>query len=192
MTGRRGRGGKSGDDDAGLWEAVTREVTPLRRRDPAAIGPPGEKPAGGPPEPAKPARKKTLSTALPAYRPLPPAPRVTGPGRIEPRLLRKLSKAGGDIDASIDLHGMRQDAAHAALDRFIRDGASRGLRLVMVITGKGRSGGEGMGILRRQVPKWLASPSLAPFVVATAPAHRHRGGERAIYVQLRRRERLGK
>ncbi|MCB1475357.1 MAG: Smr/MutS family protein [Rhodobiaceae bacterium] len=187
MSGRRGGRDRPGKDDAELWDAVTREVTPLRRRERQAIVAPQEKPDTDTPAPAK---KKKVASALPAYRPVPPSPRVVGPGRIEPRLLRKMSKADGDIDAVIDLHGMRQDAAHMALDRFIKEGAARGFRLVMVITGKGRSSSEGMGILRQQVPKWLAAPSLAPLVVATAPAHRHRGGEGAIYVQLRRRERL--
>ena len=64
--------------------------------------------------------------------------------------------------------------------------------LVLVITGKGRPGqDEGpaplrQGVLRRQVPVWLAQPPLGPLVLQVAEAHVRHGGAGARYVYLRR------
>jgi DNA-nicking Smr family endonuclease len=54
----------------------------------------------------------------------------------------------------------------------------------MVITGKGR-GGEG-GVLKRQVPLWLALPEFRAMVVGFDDAHQRHGGEGALYLRLRR------
>ena len=45
------------------------------------------------------------------------------------------------------------------------------------------------GVLRRNVPRWLAEPELAAIVVGFTTAAIRHGGEGALYVQLRRRER---
>jgi DNA-nicking Smr family endonuclease len=103
------------------------------------------------------------------------------------------------VEARIDLHGMRQSEAHAALRRFLFDAYAKGRRWVLVITGKGapaRSGRapeeaeygreEERGVLRRNVPRWLAEPELRAIVVGFTPAAVRHGGEGALYVQLRR------
>ena len=99
---------------------------------------------------------------------------------------------------------MYQDEAHAALRRFLTSCYRNGARWVLVITGKGgpqRTGwfGDGgephrhehgrdepRGVLRRNVPRWLAEPELRTIVVSYTQAAIGHGGEGAIYVQLRR------
>jgi DNA-nicking Smr family endonuclease len=54
----------------------------------------------------------------------------------------------------------------------------------MVITGKGR-GGEG-GVLKRQVPLWLALPEFRAIVVGYDEAHHRHGGEGALYLRVRK------
>ena len=80
--------------------------------------------------------------------------------------------------------------AHAALTRFILASFATRRRLVLVITGKGRSGDDARdaprGLLRRQVPDWLSSPPLGSVVQEVLPAHRSHGGSGAYYVMLRR------
>src|ERR1019366_4885255 len=88
------------------------------------------------------------------------------------------------IDARLDLHGLTQSEAHAALLRFLRSAGARDARLVLVITGKGR-GGE-PGVLRRQVPQWLGLPEFRSLVLGFEDAHVTHGGEGALYVRLRR------
>jgi DNA-nicking Smr family endonuclease len=106
------------------------------------------------------------------------------------------------IEARIDLHGMRQSEAHRALNRFLAKAHADGRRWVLVITGKGGPqralssddlgyGGEERGVLRRNVPRWLAEPELRAIVVGFTEAAIRHGGAGALYVQLRRRERTG-
>lgn len=95
-------------------------------------------------------------------------------------------------EARIDLHGMTLDRAHGALTRFILTQHSKGRRLVLVITGKGKDRDDPgpipvrRGVLKHQVPQWLAMPPLTQSVLQIAPAHLSHGGEGAYYVYLRR------
>jgi DNA-nicking Smr family endonuclease len=75
---------------------------------------------------------------------------------------------------------------------------SRGLRWVLVITGKGGPrrprdddgyGESERGILRKNVPHWLAEPELRTVVVSFTTAAIPHGGEGALYVQLRNPDR---
>ncbi|TCZ75519.1 Smr/MutS family protein, partial [Lysobacter sp. N42] len=86
----------------------------------------------------------------------------------------------------IDLHGMTRQAAHGALANYIHRAADRGLRCIIVITGKGSAGGEA-GVLRREVPHWLNQPDLRPRIVSFVQAQPRHGGAGALYVLLRRR-----
>jgi DNA-nicking Smr family endonuclease len=88
------------------------------------------------------------------------------------------------IGARIDLHGLSQAGAQAALAAFVEDACARGLRGVLVITGKGLLGD---GVLRRRVPEWLAEPPLRSLVAGISEAHRRHGGSGALYVALKRR-----
>ena len=90
-----------------------------------------------------------------------------------------------EIEARLDLHGMTQMRAHRALTGFLQRAHHDGLTFVLVITGKGRSGGES-GVLRRQVPEWLSLPEFRAFVVGFEEAHIGHGGEGALYVRIRR------
>ena len=87
------------------------------------------------------------------------------------------------IGGRIDLHGLGQDAARTALTSFISCAAARGLRGVLVITGKGTLGDS---VLRRRTPEWLAEPALRPMIAGISEAHRRHGGAGALYVALKR------
>jgi DNA-nicking Smr family endonuclease len=64
---------------------------------------------------------------------------------------------------------------------------SAGFTFVLVITGKGKIGAESeRGILRRQVPQWLALPEFRAVVVGFEQAHIGHGGEGALYIRIRR------
>lgn len=90
------------------------------------------------------------------------------------------------IDGSLDLHGLTQSEAHAALLRFLRAATTRDARLVLVITGKGGRGEGERGVLRRHVPQWLSMPEFRAFIVGFEEAHIAHGGEGALYVRVRR------
>ena len=62
---------------------------------------------------------------------------------------------------------------------------------MLVITGKGAPNardGEERGVLRRNVPRWLAEPELAAIVVSFTTASIRHGGDGALYVQIRARK----
>ncbi len=96
-------------------------------------------------------------------------------------------------EARLDLHGMTLAQAQPALSSFIFEAHAKGLRLVLVITGKGRARDDGnpvpvrTGALRHHVPQWLKSAPLGPLVLQVNEAHVRHGGGGAVYVYLRRR-----
>jgi DNA-nicking Smr family endonuclease len=175
----RRRRGLSAEEHA-LWDSVTRQVKPLRgpRRlvkpqpvDAAATVAPGVAP-------------RTTSPVKIAPPPRPQAPPLAPIGRRE---RAQLSRGKKEIDARIDLHGMTQIRAHRALFGFLQRAHHEGFSFVLVITGKGKIGSEAeRGVLRRQVPQWLALPEFRSLVVGFEEAHVGHGGEGALYVRVRR------
>jgi DNA-nicking Smr family endonuclease len=169
-----------------LWQKVTETVAPLAKRPPtakkaAADAKPKEKPKAKstPPGPAKATPRKVV--------PQPRKPPALNP--FDRRTLGRIGRGTVSIDARIDLHGMTQEAAERRLVRFLGDAQAGGAKLVLVITGKGRTAGsEGSerGVLRRVVPMWLASSRLRPVVVGFDEAGPTHGGGGALYVRLRR------
>lgn len=105
---------------------------------------------------------------------------------IEPRRKHRIAKEREEIGARIDLHGLTQERARAALDAFVLRAWNDGWRAVLVITGKGV---QGDGILRKAVPGWLGAPELSHIVAGISEAARHHGGEGALYVALKRKPR---
>lgn len=95
-------------------------------------------------------------------------------------------------EGRIDLHGMTLDRAHPALTRFILSSQANGKRLVLVITGKGKARDDGgpipvrFGVLRHQVPQWMAMPPLSSAILQVTQAHLKHGGGGAYYVYLRK------
>jgi DNA-nicking Smr family endonuclease len=135
---------------------------------------------------AKPVARATAAPARPRPQPV-VAPRPVHPPNpgIDRRTAERVRKGEMPIDARLDLHGMTQEAAHRALDRFIAHAVERGQRLVLVITGKGRL--DSPGVLRDAVPRWLAAGAQGPRVLLSATAQPRHGGGGALYVYLRRR-----
>jgi DNA-nicking Smr family endonuclease len=105
----------------------------------------------------------------------------------------KMTRGKLQPEARIDLHGMTLAEAHPELIHFVLNAQAQGMRLVLVITGKGKRRDDGgpipqrVGALRHQVPNWLHLPPLGPAVLQVTEAHHRHGGSGAYYVYLRRR-----
>jgi DNA-nicking Smr family endonuclease len=116
---------------------------------------------------------------------------LTAAPDMDRKRFTRLRKGKMTPDATLDLHGMTADRAKTVLTTFILRARADNLRLVLVITGKGRPGADMLaphrvGILRHAVPHWLQSGALAGSVLQVTPAHRSHGGTGAYYVYLRR------
>jgi len=171
---RRPRG--LSEDERVLWSTITRSIAPLKGRkraeDAAEIAP-----------------AETRSTARPAASPAATPPRRTTPPPLAPidrRTKQRLARGATEIGGRLDLHGLTQAEAHAALARFLHGAQARDVKVVLVITGKGGSDGDGRGVLKRQVPMWLEGPELRSLVIGYDNAGIGHGGAGALYVRVRR------
>lgn len=200
MGRKRNRG--LSDEDRALWDTVRRSITPLSpaRPRPAPPDPPVPKtvaarPAAGPDLPALTgigaARRVTPNVQVN------PAPSIgkqldDAPLRMDRKAYLRMKRGKTHPEARIDLHGMTIAQAHPALTRFLHDAHLRGLRTVLVITGKGRTGAddgpipERRGLLKHQVPNWVTIGSLRQIVQQVSEAHFRHGGTGAYYIRLRR------
>ncbi len=180
------------EEERALWRGIARSLKPLRKR--AARASDDGEPAAKAIPPAKAAKAakpiKPTKIVKPVSPPLRPAPLPVAPPSFAPiarREKQQLARGRTAIDARIDLHGMTQAQAHAALAHFLRRAQHGGAKFALVVTGKGTRSADGeRGVLRRQVPHWLRLPDLRDIVLGFEEAHATHGGEGALYVRLRR------
>jgi DNA-nicking Smr family endonuclease len=200
--------GALADDEQALWRYVATSITPIKAKphvrkhgaateaaDDQEMAVPQRRPAR-----AKSAPSPAPLSASPSARVAGTAPRTTPPlADFDPRKAKKISTGRAGIDARIDLHGMRQDDALARLRAFLFEAHARGHKTVLVITGKGRADDDPTtpyvdtldrfprGVLRRNLPHWLAEPDLRAIIVSYIQASQRHGGDGAFYVELRRK-----
>ena len=124
--------------------------------------------------------------------PTPAEALAQAPLQMDARKHAKMTRGKLEPEARIDLHGMTMAEAHPELIRFILNAQTAGLRLVLVITGKGKPAADHgpiptrTGVLRHQVPHWLRMAPLGPAVLQVTQSHLKHGGGGAYYVYLRR------
>ena len=178
------------DEEAVLWQGVTRSISPLRRLSKLRsepVAPETERPAvKARPTPTPKSVSKPKFAAPPAL-PKPISPPPLAPlGR---KLRQRIARGAHDIDGRLDLHGLTQAEAYDALLHFLRGRQARGAKVVLLITGKGARGGDAhgeRGVLKRMVPLWLRLPEFRAFVIGFESAAIGHGGEGALYVSLRK------
>jgi DNA-nicking Smr family endonuclease len=197
------KSGASHGDDDDIWRYAAATIEPLKRAKgrfhPASDAMKSSLPKAklAPERPAAKQRAAPVSPEVPAVK----QTRAAAPelALFDRNSVRKIRGGRVDIEARVDLHGMRQHEAHVALKRFLFGCQSRGLRYVLIITGKGKAiGSEAShigeadrerGVLKRNVPRWLEEPDLRAVVVSFTTAAIQHGGEGAIYVHLRSKSR---
>lgn len=172
------------NEERRLWSDIARTARPLPGRslpeapdEPAATAPPSP-PAAFAPGPSAP-----VSQPLPVKAPGRPKAPPLHP--IERPVRRKLGRGHLPIEDRIDLHGRTEAVAHYVLLGFLRQAQARGLRHVLVITGRGASFGS-TGVLKRALPHWFSTPEFRGLVAGFEAAERRHGGDGAVYVRVRR------
>lgn len=185
-------------EERALWDRVAERATPLHptRETPAPdLMPPPKKVAVESPSDPLPSFKvgQKASAARPhdVMRPL--VDRLAkAPVNMDTKSFGKMKRGKLKPEARLDLHGMTLAEAHPELIAFILGSQAVGRRLVLVITGKGKDRDNGgpiptrYGVLRHQVPQWMALPPLSQAILQVTPAHLKHGGHGAYYVYLRR------
>lgn len=184
-------------EEADLWRSVAQTARPMHAAPLHLPDPPDAAP-----EPLQHTRPRLSpfvlgeKTRAPERRDLAPTlPELLGqaPLQMDAKTHGKMTRGKLAPEARIDLHGLTLAEAHPELIRFILNAQSQGMRLVLVITGKGKRREDvgpipqRMGALRHQVPHWLRLPPLGPAVLQVSEAHLKHGGAGAYYVYLRRR-----
>ena len=186
-------------EEAALWEVIAARTQPMHPRRKAAAQVEAAQPEPKRPEPKPPIAPFAIGEKAASSpgghdlaRPI-SAALAAAPVAMDRKAHRRLMRGKLSPEARIDLHGMTLADAHPALLRFVADAHARGLRLVLVITGKGKARDDDgpiptrVGVLRHQVPQWLSAGPLRPLVLQVAEAHQRHGGSGAFYVYLRRR-----
>ncbi|MBX3493349.1 MAG: Smr/MutS family protein [Parvibaculum sp.] len=191
------------EEERKLWRAVVKDATPLvRRRRKSAV----EIPLAEADELASIVAPPPRTTAAPAAPVLPKVanarapepPMLTG---LDRRVSQRLARGQMEVEATLDLHGHNQHEAHDALLSFLTRARARGLRCVLVITGKGASPyarhtlhgtdfydvPERQGVLRSAVPRWLEEAAFRAHLTGYQPAHPKHGGGGAFYIWLRKK-----
>ncbi len=178
--GRRTRRGLISDADMEAWRAETEDLP----------GNPDSGKGSGMPLPesedSRSAAKGQPRTRGPQGRPTPL------PDRFDRKLYARLARGQQKVEATLDLHGLTEKRAELRLTTFVQTAHGRGVRNLLVITGKGnRSGLDEFdrpkgGVLRRRVPDLLARPPLSHLVQSFSESHERHGGKGALYVRLRR------
>ncbi|HEY7608985.1 MAG TPA: Smr/MutS family protein [Alphaproteobacteria bacterium] len=210
-----------GDDGERLWQKLAAGVKPLgetkHKKHARPLPSPLEREVpkrsfggGGKSEQAT-GGENPLRPALRAgHLPLKGGGKKEGPPPLVPGQLAGLDRRSGErlrkgqmpVEAELDLHGMTQEAAHAAVLRFVETQHAAGKRCVLIVTGKGGKSagpfqpkavpgrltfGSGRGVLKEALPRWLNEPRLRAHIIAVSPASRAHGGEGAVYVLLKRK-----
>lgn len=165
-------------EDRTLWRQVTSTVTPLEKTDHPESEPPGKSKKAVAERPARIAKPVPDKQVVRRSRP--------APAQLDDKTTRAIARGRAPIDGRIDLHGLTQARAHQMLIARLEAGHRAGERIILVITGKGD---RGEGVLRRAVPRWLAAPPLNALVSGYRRAHVGHGGDGALYVRIRRRNR---
>ena len=204
-----GKGGRRhlDDDEAADWDHTAKTIEPLKRAKnrvraareaPTVEVPPrlvqetASAPARGRAKPAAGAVLDPMLSSAARKKAVPPI------ADFDRKNAKRLRSGRVEIEARLDLHGMRQDEAHHTLRAFLIRAHGRGLRWLLIITGKGNVSGRAndtgedviplrdRGVLKRNVPRWLQEPDLRALVVSFTEAAAAHGGDGALYVHLRK------
>lgn len=112
---------------------------------------------------------------------------------IDKQTMRRFKRGEFGIEGTLDLHGFTQDAAYAAVKRFIISSYLQNKRAILIITGKGLPHENedifaSHGVLKDLVPRWLQTDELSPLILSYIHPNVKLGGTGALYILLRRQK----
>ena len=167
------------DDEDGLWKEATRDVK--RAEDPRRDGDKLARPRAPRRDTARDAIARERTWHIHEEDEL-----VTGRHPDFPvSELRRLQGGEPPHEEELNPRHQRAESARGMLEQALPAARRRGVRCLLVITGRG-SEREGSGVIRLALPGWLSRGELARHVRAFASAQARHGGVGAFYVLLRK------
>jgi DNA-nicking Smr family endonuclease len=107
---------------------------------------------------------------------------------VDARAVRRLERGEPHVDARLDLHGHKREAAVRALESFVQTSRAASRRVLLVIHGRGARSSEEGPVLKPLVWRWLASSrATADTVLAFVSAPPSQGDDGATLILLRKR-----
>ena len=103
---------------------------------------------------------------------------------LDNKIKKQIKSNRLNFDSIIDLHGKTEVQAHESIKNFIKDCYFNNFKSVMIVTGKGPNS---KGKLKLKTPLWLKSEDLSKYVVGFETMPNNKGGEGALFVQLKNR-----
>ena len=117
--------------------------------------------------------------------------------RIDKKKLSLLKKGKLKPEFILDLHGMNTVIAKKKSIEFIKSNYLNGKRLLLIITGKGKSSrtnffenGNHIGIIRKSLKSWLYESDMRTKILGIVSSHINHGGEGAFYIYLKKNKSL--
>ena len=103
---------------------------------------------------------------------------------LDNKIKKQIKSNKLNFDAIIDLHGKTEIQAYELIKNFITNCYFNSFKSVMIVTGKGPNS---KGKLKLKTPLWLKSEDLSKYVVGFETMPHNKGGEGALFVQLKNR-----
>ena len=117
--------------------------------------------------------------------------------RIDKKKLSLLKRGKLQPEFILDLHGMTTVTAKKRSIEFIRFNYLNGKRLLLIITGKGKSlktsffeNKNQLGIIRKSLKAWLYESDMRTKILGVVSSHITHGGEGAFYIYLKKNKNL--
>jgi DNA-nicking Smr family endonuclease len=117
--------------------------------------------------------------------------------RIDKNKLSLLKRGKIKPEKILDLHGLTSFEAKTKAIEFTKTNFNLGLRLLLIITGKGKIKINDLnreelktGVLRKSLKSWLYDSDLRPNILGIISSHISHGGEGAFYVYLKNNKTL--
>ena len=117
--------------------------------------------------------------------------------RIDKKKLSLLKRGKLQPEFILDLHGMNTVIAKKKSIEFIKSNYLNGKRLLLIITGKGKSStksffenGTQVGIIRKSLKSWLYESDMRTKILGIVSSHINHGGEGAYYIYLKKNKSL--
>ncbi len=181
---QRGSSAPDAEEEA-LFAKAMQGVDPVRAKGRSVTAPVARSVDATPPDPAKALRDLLEGRVEFALRHTDEYMEgfVTG---VDPLVLARLRNGQYSPESHVDLHGKNARQAYEALTWFIKNAYQRGMRTVVVVTGRGRNSPDGVGVLRMLLQRWFCREPFKRVVLAFCTAKAGDGGPGAVYVLLRK------